>query len=60
MILHKRSYFECKVFAPNTGDPSATRTRNQLIKSQLLCRIELTGHAEWNYTPKVYSVNVNF
>lgn len=31
------------------GDPWGTRTLNQLIKSQLLYLIELTGHADELY-----------
>ena len=31
------------------GDPERTRTSNQLIKSQLLCQIELRGRASEMY-----------
>ena len=33
-----------RVKAEILGDPRGTRTHNPLIKSQLLCQIELAGH----------------
>jgi hypothetical protein len=39
-------------------DPCRTRTCNQLIKSQLLCQIELTGRMRRYYTLKVRLVNL--
>ena len=42
------------------SDPYRIRTYNQLIKSQLLCRIELMGLAPQYYTAKKIGVNFVF
>ena len=46
------------ILATYGGDPCRTRTCNQLIKSQLLCQIELTGRVRRYYTLKVRLVNL--
>jgi hypothetical protein len=40
---------------PHLGDPRRTRTFNQLIKSQLLCQIELVGRSAPELYPKGFA-----
>ena len=43
-IANITNYDSC---TPKFGDPPRTRTENLLIKSQLLCQIELAGQYTW-------------
>lgn len=48
MVKSSMLWWGCRVKILN--DPCRTRTCNPLIKSQLLCQIELTGQRFKNYT----------